>query len=136
MKILITRATGFVGSPLIQLLSSQGHQVIGAVRSQSNILVNTFAGVEFKAVGDIHGSLDWMPYLAGVDVVVHLANRANFMHESDADPLALYRSINTDGTLQLACQAAAAGVKRFIFVSSIKVNGESTLPGQALTSND
>ena len=130
MKLLITGAAGFVGSPLIRLLSSQGHQVIGAVRSQSNVSVNSFAGVEFKAVGDIHGSLDWMPCLAGVDVVVHLANRAHVMNESDTNPSALYRSINTEGTLQLARQAAAAGVKRFIFISSVKVNGESTLPGQ------
>ena len=130
MKILVTGATGFVGSPLIRLLSSQEHQVIGAVRSHSNISVNTFAGVEFKAVGDIHGSLDWVPHLTSIDAVVHLANRAHVMNESDANPLALYRSVNTEGTLQLARQAAAAGVKRFIFISSVKVNGESTLPGQ------
>jgi nucleoside-diphosphate-sugar epimerase len=130
LKILVTGATGFVGSPLIRLLSSQGHQVIGAVRSQSNISVNSFAGVEFKAVGDIHGSLDWTPFLADVNAVVHLANRAHVMNESDTNPFALYRSINTEGTLQLAHQAAAAGVKRFIFISSVKVNGESTLPGQ------
>lgn len=125
--ILVTGAAGFVGSPLIGLLSSQGHQVIGAVRS-AHASKDGFPGVEFKAVGHIHGSLDWMPFLTGVDVVVHLANRAHVMNESDANPLALYRSINTEGTLQLARQAAAAGVKRFIFISSVKVNGESTLP--------
>ena len=130
MKILVTGATGFMGSPLIQLLISQRHQVIGTMRSQPSIPVNTSVGLEFKAMGDIHDSLDWMPCLAGVDAVIHLANRAHVMHESDANPLALYRSINTDGTLQLARQAAAAGVKRFIFTSSVKVNGESTLPGQ------
>lgn len=81
-------------------------------------------------MGDIHGSLDWMSCLKGVEAVVHLANRAHVMHESDANPLALYRSVNTEGTLQLARQAAVAGVKRFIFISSVKVNGESTLPGQ------
>lgn len=119
-----------MGFPLIRLLSSRGHQVIGAVRSQSSISVNAFADLEFKAVGDIHGSLDWMPFLVSVDAVVHLANRAHVMHETDVNPMALYRSVNTDGTLQLAYQAAAAGVKRFIFISSVKVNGESTLPGQ------
>ncbi len=130
MKILVTGATGFVGSHLIRLLSSQGHQVIGAVRSQSNKSVNTIAGVEFKALVNIHSSLDWAPCLAGVDAVVHLANRAHMMHESDSNLLALYRSINTEGTMQLARQAVAAGIKRFIFISSVKVNGESTLPGQ------
>jgi nucleoside-diphosphate-sugar epimerase len=129
LKILVTGATGFVGSPLVQLLSSQGHQVIGAVRAAPSP-GEFFFELELKAVGDIHGSLDWMPYLTGVEALVHLANRAHVMNESDANPLALYRSINTDGTLQLAHQAAAAGVKRFIFISSVKVNGESTLPGQ------
>lgn len=128
LKVLVTGATGFVGAPLIRFLSSQGHQVIGAVRS--TYACDDFFGVELKAVGDIHGTLNWMPYLAGVDVVVHLANRAHIMNESDPNPLAIYRSINTEGTLQLAHQAMGSGVKRFIFISSVKVNGESTLPGQ------
>jgi nucleoside-diphosphate-sugar epimerase len=128
LKILVTGATGFVGAPLIRHLSSQGHQVIGSLRS-APVSDDGFLGVEFKAVGDIHSSLDWMPYLVSVDAVVHLANRAHVMHESDANPLSLYRSVNTEGTLQLAHQAAAEGVKRFIFISSVKVNGESTLPG-------
>jgi nucleoside-diphosphate-sugar epimerase len=129
MKILVTGAAGFVGAPLVRLLSFQGHQVIGAVRV-APLPRDGFSGMELKAMGDIHGSLDWMPHLTGIDAVVHLANRAHVMNESDANPLALYRSINTDGTLQLARQAAAAGVKRFIFISSVKVNGESTLSGQ------
>lgn len=131
LKILVTGATGFVGAPLIRYLSAaQGHQVIGAVRLRSNVLGDAFSGAEFKVVGDIHGSLDWVPFLVGVDAVVHLANRAHVMHESDANPLALYRSVNTEGTLRLARQAAASGVKRFIFISSVKVNGESNLPGE------
>jgi nucleoside-diphosphate-sugar epimerase len=132
LKILVTGATGFVGAPLIGLLSSQGHQMIGAVRSVP-VSRDGFSGTELIAVGDIHSSLDWMPCLAGVDTLVHLANRAHVMHESDANFLALYRSINTIGTLQLARQAASAGVKRFIFISSVKVNGESTLPGQSFS---
>ncbi len=103
--------------------------MIGVVRSIP-VSVAGFSQVEFKAVGNIHGSLDWMPCLIGVEAVIHLANRAHVMNESDTNPLALYRSVNIEGTLQLARQAAAAGVKRFIFISSVKVNGESTLPGQ------
>jgi nucleoside-diphosphate-sugar epimerase len=132
LKILVTGATGFVGSPLVRFLSSQEHQVIAAVRS-APVSINGFSGVEFKTIGDIHGSLNWMPCLLGVHAVVHLANRAHVMQESDANPLSLYRSVNTDGTLQLARQAAAAGVKRFIFISSVKVNGESTVPGQSFS---
>jgi nucleoside-diphosphate-sugar epimerase len=131
LKILVTGATGFVGAPLIRYLSvAKGHQVIGAVRLRSNALGDAFSAVEFKVVGDIDGSLDWMPYLVGVDAVIHLANRAHVMHESDVNSLGLYQSVNTEGTLQLARQAAAAGIKRFIFISSVKVNGESNLPGQ------
>jgi nucleoside-diphosphate-sugar epimerase len=133
LKILVTGATGFVGAPLTRYLSSQAHQVIGSLRS-APVSGDSFSGVEFKAVGDIQGSLNWMPCLAGVDAVVHLANRAHVMHESDANPLSLYRSVNTEGTLQFAAQAAASSVKRFIFISSVKVNGESTLPGQRFSS--
>lgn len=136
MKILVTGAAGFVGSHLIRHLYTQGYQVIGAVRSQQNVSYDAFAELEYKAVGDIQDSLDWMPCLKGVDAVVHLANRAHALRESDSNSLALYRLINTEGTLHLARQAAAIGVKRFIFISSVKVNGESTLPGQSFSQVD
>jgi nucleoside-diphosphate-sugar epimerase len=135
MKILITGANGFVGLPLSEYLTAAGHQVVGAVRSHDSLsLINSH--IQLKAIGDIDEITDWQDCLGGVECIVHLANRAHVMDEQSSDPLALYRKVNTAGTLNLARQAAAAGVKRFIFVSSIKVNGESTLPGQALTPKD
>lgn len=135
MKILITGANGFVGLPLSQYLITAGHQVVGAVRSHDSV-TTVNPNIQLKAIGDIDEITDWRYCLGGVECVVHLANRAHVMDEQSSDPLALYRKVNTEGTLNLARQAAAAGVKRFIFVSSIKVNGESTLPGQALTPKD
>jgi UDP-glucose 4-epimerase len=75
-------------------------------------------------ISEIDGSADWRYALGGCGVVVHLAARVHVMHDTAADRLALYRTTNTDATLNLARQAAQAGVKRFVFVSSIKVNGE------------
>ena len=75
-------------------------------------------------VPDLHAQTDWATALTGCDAIVHLAARVHVMHDTADDPLALYRATNTDATLNLARQAAQAGVKRFVFVSSIKVNGE------------
>ena len=77
-------------------------------------------------MGNIDAHTQWQAALDGVDVVVHLAARVHVMHETDADPLTAFRSVNTEGTLNLARQAVAAGVKRFVYLSSIKVNGEQT----------
>jgi nucleoside-diphosphate-sugar epimerase len=130
VKILITGASGFVGAHLTRYLGSIDHELMAMTRSKGAIS-SIFSGkIECKQVGDISALSNWDPYLKDIEAVIHLANRAHVMHESDTNPLAIYRSINTDGTLQLARQAAAAGVKRFIFISSVKVNGESTLPGQ------
>jgi nucleoside-diphosphate-sugar epimerase len=135
MKILITGANGFVGLPLSEYLMAAGHQVVGAVRSHDSLTaVNSH--IQLKSIGDIDEITDWQDCLGDVECVVHLANRAHVMDEQSSNPLALYRKVNTVGTLHLARQAAAAGVKRFIFISSIKVNGESTLPGQALTTKN
>jgi UDP-glucose 4-epimerase len=135
MKILITGANGFVGLPLVQHLTSTGHQVVGVVRSHDS-LTTLNSHIQLKAIGDIDEITDWQDCLDGAKSVIHLANRAHVMDEQTSNSLALYRKVNTEGTLNLARQAAAAGVKRFIFLSSIKVNGESTLPGQTLTCND
>lgn len=117
MKALITGATGFVGHALCIDLASHGHRVKPAVRRKT--------GIEDEAiVGDINGTTDWAAALAGCDAVVHLAARVHVMSDTSQNPLALYRATNTDATLNLARQAAQAGVRRFVFISTIKVNGE------------
>ncbi len=121
MKILVTGGSGFVGSAFVRLALQSGDQVRVAQRSTSC----TFpVGVETCVVGEIGPDTCWENALAGCDMVVHLAARVHKMNESAADPAAEYRHTNVDGTLNLARQAIAAGVKRFLFVSSIKVNGE------------
>ncbi len=135
MKILITGANGFVGLPLSEYLISAGHQVVGTLRSNDALKILN-PHFQLKVIGDIDEVTDWQDCLGGVECVIHLANRAHVMNEQSSNPLALYRKVNTAGTLNLARQASTAGVKRFIFMSSIKVNGESTLPGQALTPKD
>jgi len=87
-------------------------------------------------VGAIDGETNWTDALRGVDVVIHLAARVHIMRDKATDPLTEFRAVNADGTLNLARQAAKAGVRRFIYLSSIKVNGDQTLPGQPFTEQD
>jgi nucleoside-diphosphate-sugar epimerase len=124
MKFLITGANGFVGRALCAELLRRGYSVRAAVRAAGK-----FAGdAEPVAVGDIDGATDWSEALCGVEVVVHLAARVHVMRETGADSLAEFRRVNVEGTANLARQAAGAGVKRLVYVSSVKVNGESTAP--------
>ncbi|MDR6268424.1 NAD-dependent epimerase/dehydratase family protein [Arthrobacter russicus] len=122
MKILLTGATGFVGREVVSALQAQGHQVVAAVRSTAALP----PGVEQRVVGDISGPVAWAEALDGIDTVLHLAARVHQMNDSAVDPLASFRAVNTEPTARLAQAAEAAGVKRFVFLSSIKVNGEST----------
>lgn len=119
-RLLITGATGFVGSALCTLLDRTGVEYCRATR--------TAAGTrrDDVVVGRIGPGTDWSAALEGIACVVHLAARTHVMHESAADPLAAYREINVEGTRRLAEAAAAAGVRRFVFLSSVKVNGERT----------
>jgi len=122
-KILVTGATGFIGNPLCKALTKSGRSVYGAVRSVSSSLIKK-SEVEYVSVGDISSKTNWKDILAGIDCVIHCAGRAHKMSKNqDFD---LYNLINKEGTRNLAEQAAEAGVKRFIFLSSIKVNGETT----------
>ena len=117
-KVLVTGANGFVGRALVQELQVRGIAATGAVRG--------IAGPGQCSVGDIGAHTDWRRALSGCDTVFHLAARVHVMADQDADPLAAYREVNVTATLVLAHQAAAAGVRRFVFVSSVKVNGEAT----------
>jgi nucleoside-diphosphate-sugar epimerase len=126
--ILVTGASGFVGRALLCHLAAQGNAVRAAYRNDA---VSPPAGVQSVSVGDLGSKQDWGAALQAVNVVVHAAARVHIMKDVAIDPLSVYRKVNVDGTLNLATQAAAAGVRRFIFLSSVKVHGESTAEGGA-----
>lgn len=119
MRILVTGANGFVGHALCTEVVARGMTARGIVRSSSNFPV----GAESFVIGGIDGGTDWGDALVGWNAVIHLASRVHVMQDTSADPLEEFRRVNVQGTLNLARHAAAAGVKRFVFVSSIGVNG-------------
>lgn len=131
MTWLITGGTGFVGLALVRSALTRGRTVRLALR-RNEPQFDSMGMV----VGDIHGQTRWAPALTGVQSVIHLAARVHVMNEKSSDPLSEFRRVNVEGTLNLARQAAAAGVKRFIYLSSIKVNGEHTKPGLAFRHDD
>jgi len=133
-RVLVTGANGFIGRALCADLSSRGYRVLAAVRKKTD--VDQPAAVQHVVIGDIDEHTDWTAALSGVDCVVHLAARVHFMRETAADPLAEYRRANVAFTLNLARQAVSSGVRRFVFVSSVKVNGEGTPVGQPFTADD
>ena len=128
-QVLVTGATGFVGRVVCQHLADAGIEVRKALRSAQDNQLNSCV------VGEIDGMTNWTQALAGIDSIVHLAARVHVMKDNSADPLREFRKVNLDGTVNLARQAAQAGVRRLIFISSIKVNGEKT-EGQDFTEND
>lgn len=133
-RVLVTGANGFIGKAVCADLPPRGYRVRGAVRKNPDM--GPSAEAHYLAMGEMDETTDWTAALAKVDSVVHLAARVHLMQETAADPLAEYRRINVALTLNLARQAAALGVRRFVFVSSIKVNGESTPVGQPFTTED
>lgn len=131
-NILVTGATGFIGQALLsKLLRCEQLKVGAALRS-----ANGFNSCKAYIVGDFTDNIDWSSALIDQQVVIHAAARAHIMKDEVADPLAEYRKVNVEGTLNLARQAAKAGVKRFVFISSIKVNGEQTHLGKPFTAED
>ncbi|MFA0156313.1 UDP-glucose 4-epimerase family protein [Vibrio sp. 10N.261.46.A3] len=122
MKLLVTGCTGFVGSRVVELAEERDWAVIPVVRKQIEPLTNSLV------IPSIDAFTDWSGAFEGVNCVVHCAARVHQMNETEQDALLAYRDTNTFGTLNLANQAVDAGVKRFVFISSIKVNGEFSEP--------
>ena len=133
MTVLVTGATGFLGRALSSELAARNYRIRGTTRSESPI--NSYNPKEnyLHLTEDIGPDTDWSKALEDIDCVIHCAARAPVMHETKAGALSAYRQVNVAGTRNLAQQAAAAGVKRFIFLSSIKVNGERTRAGAPFT---
>jgi len=130
--VMITGANGFVGQALCSESIRRGFRIKCATRS----IVKLPSNIEAMVVGIIDGGTEWSDSLLGVDVVIHLAARVHVMNEAAADPLAEFSRINLHGTANLARQAAHAGVKRFVYVSSIGVNGNRTDGMQAFSERD
>jgi nucleoside-diphosphate-sugar epimerase len=121
-SILLTGASGFIGRQLSASIIKQNINLTCAVRAPF-----VFDGApRTEVISGIDEQTDWSSCLAGVDAVIHTAARVHVMNDTSLDPLAEFRKTNVDGTLNLARQAVSAGVKRFVFVSSVKVNGEET----------
>ncbi|WP_414154089.1 NAD-dependent epimerase/dehydratase family protein [Pseudomonas sp. BNK-43-a] len=124
MRILVTGANGFVGSSLVERLAvAAGNDVRAAVREVPALKID---GVNYHAIGNVGSNTDWRDALDGVQAVVHLAARAHVLNDDPASACGLFREVNVAGAVSLAEQALAAGVKRFVFVSSIGVNGNVT----------
>ncbi|MFI8726238.1 NAD-dependent epimerase/dehydratase family protein [Stutzerimonas kunmingensis] len=133
MQVLVSGANGLVGAALLRRMVSEATvQPVAGVRelASSNLLC------EQRAIGDLAIGRVAAEVLRGVEVVVHAAARVHVMQEHEQDQLAAYRSVNVDGTRALLTAAALAGVRRFVFVSSVKVNGEISLPGKPFSEAD
>ncbi|MFT4636190.1 MAG: nucleoside-diphosphate-sugar epimerase [Chitinophagales bacterium] len=134
MNVLVTGATGLVGGSLVSCLSAKKDiKICAAIRHQASTLP---ADIQVHKVGDLGAYTNWDSALKDIQVVIHTAARVHVMNDSASDPLTEFRKVNVEGTLNLARQAAAANVKRFIFISSIKVNGELTETGKPFRADD
>ncbi|SRR5581483_1912429 len=131
----VTGATGFVGRALCEELLARRYLVRAGVRRIDDA-ARLPRHCEVERIESVDGDTQWRSVLRGVTTVVHLAARVHVMQDRAPDPLAAFRKVNVEGTVNLAKQAVAAGVRRFIFISSIKVNGESTLLDHPFTADD
>ena len=139
MKIVITGATGFIGTAVVDALLDKKMTVVALVRHRSSVLpdeVDQFVVSDYKMLLSEHLDENIEHAMYGADTLIHLAARAHIMNESATDPLAEFREVNTDGTLALANKSIQMGIKRFIFISSIKVNGEETQLGDSFKADD
>lgn len=133
MRVLVTGGSGFIGQAVSERFSAERDiELIRIMRLAGNGK-SCGTSVEFK---EIEPTTPWRKELHGVDLIIHTAARVHIVSDTSSDPLAEYRRVNVAGTLNLARQASEAGVKRFIFLSSIKVNGEITRRGKSFTADD
>jgi len=123
-RVLITGGTGFLGKALTQRLSSSDFEVM--VTGRQPIVTDLPAGVHYYQAPSLGPDANWQNVLTGVDCVVHLAARVHVMIETETDPVMAFHKVNVEGTNKLALDAVQAGVKRLIFLSTVKVNGEHT----------
>ena len=130
MKILITGATGYLGSTVARHLIQAGKNVVRTGRRKSSSDKSQYISRELRS------NTDWSDVLKGVSHIVHTAARVHVLNERSKDPLEAFREVNVEGTLNLARQALQAGVKRFIFISTIGVNGSKTIKGNTFSEND
>lgn len=133
-RVLITGGQGFIGSSVARYFFSK--DVITRISSRERPNANAVVGIEHCITGDLSADTDWSEALSGVDVVVHCAGRAHILKDASFDPLEEFRVANRDGTIKLALQAARLGVKRFIFLSSIGVNGAASLQNHPFSEAD
>jgi len=133
-RIFITGANGFVGNALAHQLGSQGYRVTRFIHRPKSQSANEPG--ENVVIGDLEELIDWGQILESLDIVIHLAARVHIMKDTLIAPFSEFQKINTDATLNLARSAAQSGIKRFIYLSSIKVNGEQTTPGKPFSEVD
>ena len=133
MRFLVTGANGFVGRALCAELANRAYSVRAVVRADAKLDVTD---CEIVRISGIAADTDWGNAFHGVATVIHLAARVHIMRDDTLDPLTEFRKTNVAGTEQLARAAAASGVKRLVYVSSIKVNGEATQGNDRFTESD
>ena len=131
--VLVTGASGFIGSAVARRMVSDGLSVRAATHRKLILLP---PGVVVVNSTELGGDFDWGPVVSGCHSIVHTAARVHVMRDSARDPLSEFRRVNVGGTLALARKAAEAGVRRFVFLSTVKVNGEQTQLGRPFTAED
>jgi nucleoside-diphosphate-sugar epimerase len=132
-RILVTGGRGFIGKAVVGAALAKGFEVRASSRQA---VAAPTGGVEYCNMGNLGPDEDWSSALRGIEVVVHCAARAHVLNDVTPKPLALFRTVNVDGTLNLARQAATAGAKRFVYLSSIGVHGMLTAPGLSFSETD